>query len=718
MRKSLLIFAIALLVMPGAAVEPKPTANPASKSVAAAPAKPAPIAEPAPLRPAPEPEPGLYEIPGPVTPAGEIDRIVLARLTKLGIAPALCSDAVFLRRVYLDVIGTLPTLEEARAFLDDPDAGNKRSRLIDELLERDEFAVYWSMKWGDILRIKAEFPVNLWPNAAQAYDRWVKESIATNKPYDQFARELLTSSGSNFRVGPVNFYRAIQDKTPGGIAAAVVLTLMGSRADFWPEGQLDGMSPFFSEVGYKSSREWKEELIFWDPHNAVGWAGYVAAQEEYERLKADADAKAATAQARRDSVKKTAGALARAKAEPGETEAAAKAAAEALAKAEAALKNAQTEGSKNPGADRASAARMKLEAARKAENTARKAASTAKWSAPKKIESLTGSLKSAKAALAKAEEDEKASAEALTVAQAAVEKVKVVPESAKAPKQAKTAVLPDGTRVTLPLDRDPRTVFADWLITPENPWFTRNITNRLWSWLLGRGIIHEPDDIRDDNPPSNPELLAYLEKEMIAGKYDLKRMYRMILNSKAYQFSSIPKSKKPEAEANFASYLPRRLPAEVLIDNVNSITGTTDLYTSAIPEPFTYIPKDMPAIGVADGSITSSFLSLFGRSARATGMETERIDAPQASQMLHMLNSSHIREKIERGPKLVALLRSRKPTPEIAQDLYLTILSRYPNAEEVKRIEAYGAGNTTKSSTEWIDIAWALINSTEALYRH
>jgi hypothetical protein len=301
---------------------------------------------------------------------------------------------------------------------------------------------------------------------------------------------------------------------------------------------------------------------------------------------------------------------------------------------------------------------------------------------------------------------------------APVEEAKVVAEKAKEPRQPKTGVFPDATKVTLPLDRDPREAFADWLITPENPWFTRNITNRLWSWLLGRGIIHEPDDIREDNPPSNPELLAYLEKEMIAGGYELKRMYRMILNSKTYQFSAIPKSKKPEAEANFASYLPRRLPAEVLIDNVNAITGTTDLYTSPIPEPFTYIPKDMPAIGVADGSITSSFLALFGRSARATGMESERINDPQSSQMLHMLNSSHIRTKIERGPKLLALLRSRKPTPEIAEDLYLTILSRYPSEEEVRRIEAFGAGKSTKTSTEWIDIAWALINSTEALYRH
>ena len=154
--------------------------------------------------------------------------------------------------------------------MQDPDAKNKRRLLIDRLLERDEFADYWAMKWGDVLRIKAEFPVNLWPNAAQAYHRWVRASIAENKPYDKFVRELLTSSGSNFRVGPVNFYRAIQNRTPEGIAAAVALTFMGARADAWPKERLAGMAVFFAQVGYKPTREWKEEHVFWDPYRTAG----------------------------------------------------------------------------------------------------------------------------------------------------------------------------------------------------------------------------------------------------------------------------------------------------------------------------------------------------------------------------------------------------------------------------------------------------------------
>ena len=157
------------------------------------------------------------------------------------------------------------------------------------------------------------------------------------------------------------------------------------------------------------------------------------------------------------------------------------------------------------------------------------------------------------------------------------------------------------------------------------------------------------------------------------------------------------------------------------------ITGSSDLYTSPIPEPFTYIPEDKPAIAIADGSITSPFLALFGRSARATGMENERNNKPVAAQWLHLLNSSHIQRKLDQGPKLKAIFDSGHHQPEIVEELYLTILSRFPTTEEVKNAEAYGipatankAGKTSgvKRRDDWVDIAWSLINSTEFLYRH
>ena len=496
-----------------------------------------------------------FEGPEVLAPESGIDKLVFGRLKELDIRPAnLCSDAAFVRRVYLDVLGTLPTAQEAKDFLKDNDPG-KRGALIDRLLDREEFVDYWAMKWSELLRVKAEFPVNLWPNAAQAYRHWIRTCIKENKPYDRFVREMLTANGSNFRVPPVNFYRAVQSKEPQALAQAVALTFMGTRAENWPKEQLSGMAAFFSQVGYKATAEWKEEIVFFDPGKTGG------------------------------------------------------------------------------------------------------AASPA-------------------------------------------------------------ACFPDGTPARLAPDQDPRELFADWLMKPENPWFARNIVNRIWSWLLGRGIIQEPDDIRPDNPPSHPKLLAYLERELVANRYDLKHIYRLILNAQTYQLSCISSAPDPRGEALFAHYPLRRLDAEVLIDALCQITGTTEAYSSAIPEPFTFIPEDQRAIALPDGSITSSFLEMFGRPPRDTGLESERTNRPTADQRLHLLNSSHVQRKLEQGPRIRSLLQSGKGSREVVTEVYLTILSRFPTEEELKIVEAYQRSGTAKGREALLDLAWALINSAEFLYRH
>ena len=280
------------------------------------------------------------------------------------------------------------------------------------------------------------------------------------------------------------------------------------------------------------------------------------------------------------------------------------------------------------------------------------------------------------------------------------------------------AVFPDGVKTTVPPNRDPREAFAEWLIRPQNPWFAKAAVNRTWTWVMGRGIIHEPDNIRDDNPPSNPELLAYLEKEFVASRYDLKHLRRLIFTSTTYQLSPIPPSERPEASANFASYPLRRVEAEVLNDALNRITGSTDLYTSAVPEPFTYIPKEMSAVELADGSVTSSFLTLFGRSSRSTGMESERVNELASPQWLFMLNSGEVQRKLQSGPKLAAMLSAGGKPNEIAEQLYLTILSRFPTDADFKAVERYAKAGVSRSREMWIDLAWALVNSPEFLLRH
>lgn len=491
-------------------------------------------------------------------PQGRIDELVLARLRQLNIAPAnSCSDAVFLRRVFLDVTGTLPTPEDARQFLADSDP-DKRRKLVDQLLERDEYVDYWTMRWCDLLRVKSEFPINLWPNAVQAYHRWIRSCIKENLPYDRFAREMLTASGSNFRKPQVNFYRAMQSREPQGIAQAVALTFMGVRPASWPKERWSGMTPFFSQIAYKPTLEWKEEIVLFD-------------------------------------------------------------------------------------------------------------------------------------------QDKSASEEAA--------------------KTLKAAVFPDDTAARLEPGQDPRAAFADWLITPKNEWFARNMANRVWYWLLGRGIVNPPDDLRPDNPPGNPELLVYLEQELVSSGYDVKHIIRLILNSSTYQRSHISTTEDSTCEENFACYPLRRIEAEVMIDGICQITGTTEQYSSIIPEPFTFMPEAQRAVALADASITSPFLEKFGRSSRDSGLESDRNNRPTASQRLHLLNSSHIRRKFETSPKLQPLLRSNDmKREEVISQLYLIILSRFPTEEELKTLDAHSKNSGRAGSAR--DLAWALINCPEFSYRH
>ncbi len=487
------------------------------------------------------------------TPANAVDAPVTAALAKCGVKLRnQCSDGVFIRRVYLDAIGTLPTPQETAAFFKDtrPD---KRAALIESLFARDEFADYWAMKWCDVLRVKSEFPVNLWPNAVQAYHRWVRDAVRDNKPYDQFARELLTSSGSNFRVPPVNFYRAVQGRDPSSIAKAVALTLMGSRFDLWPKARQEGMAAFFSRVGYKKTDEWKEEIVYLDP------------------------------------------------------------------------------------------------------------------AADKPV----------------------------------------------------SAVFPDGSKASLPVGTDPREAFANWLLARDNKWFARSVVNRIWGWTMGHGIIEEVDDIRADNPPASPETLACLEKELVKSNYDLRHIFRLIFNSRTYQQSSVPNNDIADPKVQFAHYTPRQLDAEVLIDALCWISGDSESYSSPIPEPFTFIPRDQRTIALADGSITSAFLTRFGRPSRDTGLASERGTQPTDTQRLYMLNSSDIQRRITSSPLLRAVQTSGRGNPgKIIRGVYVVLLSRLPTAAELAIAESYFKTKALPERDAANDLAWALINSKEFLYRH
>ena len=480
------------------------------------------------------------------------------------------SDAVFLRRSYLTAAGRIPSLEETKAFLDSTDP-DKRAKLIDALLDSPDHADLIAMRFADMLRIKSEFPINLWPNAVQAFHHQLRSDIFNNRSYAEMAFDMLTASGSNFRIPYANFFRGSGDRTPAGLAKITALTFMGLRTEKLPAEKRKAFEAFFSQIRYKNSSEWKEEFVFTAPEQC--------------RLKA--------------------------------------------------------------------------------------------W--------LPG-------------------AGSFTI---------------DSPKE------------------DPRRVLARALTAGDHPYFSRAFVNRAWSWFFGKGFIDPADDISPepgsgtrffrslglDSPPESevqPELLDFLTEEFRRSNYNMRRLFRLIMNCQAFHASSVvPPEIRSKTEKYFLSYPVRRLEAELLSDSLGVLTGNYGRYTSVIPEPFTFLPSGTRATQIADGSISSAMLELFGRPSRDSGKISERNNRITAAQRLYLLNSNLVYRQISAvGWKTAKKCKwdlKRKGIPSI----YLAVLSRRPTPLEIKWIMDYQRALPKKQRGQvWPDLFWVLVNSKEFLYHH
>jgi hypothetical protein len=484
-----------------------------------------------------------------------IDGHVYRKLQKLNILPSEpTDDATFLRRVYLDVIGTLPTAEEARRYLNDKDS-KKRARLVDELLDRPEYADYWALKWSDLLRVDRQA---LGHKRAYAYYRWIRESLAHNKPFDQFTRELLLAEGPIEEVGPANFYKVV--RKPGDTASTLSQILLGVRIacaechhhpfDRWSQTDYYGMQAFFAPLNLKAT-----------PRGEI-------------------------------------------------------------------LESSGDPVTKHPRTGETVPAHV-----------------------------LGGP----------------------------------VPEKS-----------PAGER---------RAVLAGWFTAPENPWFARNLANRLWAHFIGRGLIEPVDDLRDTNPPSNPELLDALAKHLVDAKFDVKQLIRAITASAAYQRSTKPNATNAGDESNASRALFRRLDAEVLLDMVSQTTGIDEKFRGTLP--------GTRAVQLWDSKVPHYFLKLFGRPQRITACECERVVEPGVSQVLHLLNSPEIQAKLnhDRG-RVAKLVVTINDNAALVDELYLTFYSRLPAAEERAAGLKHLARDSNQRRTAAEDIAWSLLNSLEFVFNH
>jgi hypothetical protein len=467
-----------------------------------------------------------------------IDKLVDAKLAKLNVAPSgLCDDAEYLRRVYLDLTGTLPTAEEARKFLSDT-TKDKRTKLVGSMLDKPEFADLWALRWADLLRVDRQA---LGHQRAHLYYKWVRDSISANKPFDEFARELVTAEGPVNEVGPANFFKVVTK--PGEVAGTVSQVFLGVRIacaechhhpfDRWKQSDYYGMTAFFATGSTTHPRTRKE--VF-----------------------------------------------------------------------------AHALGSEMPAAN------------------------------------------------------------------------------------------PAGDR---------RLALAEWMTKPDNPYFARNLANRVWAWMLGRGLVEPVDDVRATNPPSNPELLDALAEYLVEQKYDVRKLITLIAASRVYQTSATPNATNAKDDRNFSRAYFKRPEAEVLLDMLCQSLG--------VPEKFGSAPGVTRAVQLWDSKARHDFLKLFGRPSRVSACECERTREPSVSQVLNLLNSPEIQAKLTHEAGTVArLVRGEKDDARLVEELYLTFFARLPTVDErdtaLAHLKKYA--NNRRAAAE--DLAWAMLNSTEFLFNH
>jgi hypothetical protein len=529
-----------------------------------------------------------------------IDKLAWDKLQRLGIEPSgLCDDATFLRRVYLDVIGMLPTADEARAFLADP-APNKRALLIDKLLNRPEYADYWTMRFADLLRVDQS---KITPQGSVAMTRWLHRQFSENRPYDVFVRELITAKGNVKSEGPAAFYKALD--TPEIAARNISQVFLGIRlecaqchhhpSDRWGQEDYFALAGMFSGVSRKKTPDGGEAIV------------PVVAKD---------------------------------------------------------LKHPRTN---------------EFVQMRPLGVTPKPRVVEAPPMPPPPMPDIKG----------------KPGAQAKPVKPVKVPK-NFVPESA----------ISDAA--------DPRVELVDWMLAPENPYFAHTMANRLWAHYFGRGLVEPIDDLRLTNPATNEPLLHELAKHLRDQKFDLKAFTRTLLNSRLYQLAPTTTASNVSDEQNFSHAIYKALPAEVLLDSIGQATGTHEVFNGW--------PEGTKAVQIWDNKLPSYFFRIFGRPVRATVCECERSNEPSISQALHLMNSPEIMAKIRSRTGHAALVAKKSlPPAETLDELYLTVLARYPGSSEKEQmisLLAEVAADNVKRREACEDIVWVLLNSKEFLYNH
>jgi hypothetical protein len=258
--------------------------------------------------------------------------------------------------------------------------------------------------------------------------------------------------------------------------------------------------------------------------------------------------------------------------------------------------------------------------------------------------------------------------------------------------------------------QDRRSVLAEWLASEQNPWFAQNIANRVWEHFFGRGIIDPVDDVRVSNPPSNPQLLEELGARLASYRYDMRQLIRDICNSNTYQRSTQAPPESAHDARNFSFAQVRRLPSEILLDAVSSVTDTQ--------VKFRQLPMGARAVQVADGNSGNYFLEVFGRPSRDSACTCERRNEPTLAQALHLINGSTFEQAMKsKEGRLAQQLSGETTNEQIIEELYLAAYARFPRSDEQERMIRY-VGESEDRQQALEDVYWSVLNSKEFVFNH
>ena len=257
--------------------------------------------------------------------------------------------------------------------------------------------------------------------------------------------------------------------------------------------------------------------------------------------------------------------------------------------------------------------------------------------------------------------------------------------------------------------KDRRAALVEWLASPQNPFFAKNLANIVWAHFFGRGIVEPVDDVRVTNPPSNPELLDELGKKFTEYRYDFKRLVRDICTSRTYQLATRTNETNATDTSNFSHQAIRRIRAEVMLDVIAQVTDTKNKFPG--------LPLGARAVQIADGKVSNYFLTTFGRATRETVCSCEVNMEPSLSQALHLLNGPTTSQNILSGNVIGRQLAAKQTPAQVVEDLYIRCFSRKPTAsEQAKLTDLLAKDKNPQQSLE--DVFWALLNSKEFMFNH